>query len=80
MSDLLSDLKAIRDNELAPLRAEAGLPEREEEWDGDTVTDEKIMRYVEILESTVVGKASVLSLIAQASRPYARRDVDDACP
>jgi hypothetical protein len=74
VSDFLEDLKAIRERELAPLRREAEIPEDESLWDGDTIDSEKIMRYVEILESTVVGKASVLSLVGSACFPHMRSD------
>lgn len=78
MTDFLEDLRQIREREIGPIRDEAGIPRDESAWDGDTVNDEKLMRYIELLEATVVGKASVLSLAGSLIHPHMRRDTREA--
>lgn len=75
MADFLEDLRLVRERELTPLRLEAGLPADLDSAEPEELDMDKLWRYIEVLESTVVGKATVIGLCSTVLKPHARHDL-----
>lgn len=66
MSDLLDELRQIRDTEIRELRERVGFPDPDDPDSLESLTPELIWKYIEELESTVIGQRMAMRSVGNA--------------